>query len=133
MPVREELPQCYVGQRKSLGYKVNQKVYPGCDGSVEASNDKNTLWVLLRRDKSPSGQEVAGWTGFLSVTGSKPTKLTTIDYYPVINNPITEYRTVQGCLRYAEEATREVGQTNTVTTFDLAVCMKAYPLIWNNP
>ena len=30
-------------------------------------------------------------------------------------------------------ATKEVGQTYTVTTFDLGVCMKAFPIIWNNP
>ena len=37
------------------------------------------------------------------------------------------------CLRYAEEASKEVGQAYTITTFDLGVCMKALPLIWNNP
>ena len=36
-------------------------------------------------------------------------------------------------LRFAEEATREVGQEYTITTFDLGVCMKAYPLIWKEP
>ena len=131
-PIGQELLHRYVGQRKSPGYKVNQRVYPGCEGSIEISNNRNALWVLLRNDKSPL-QDIAGWTGFVSVTGITPTRLTTIDYYPVINNPITEYRTVQECLRYAEEATREVGQIYTVPTFDLGVCMKAYPIIWNNP
>ena len=34
---------------------------------------------------------------------------------------------------YAEEATKEVNQPYIITTFDRGVCMKAYPLIWNNP
>ena len=38
-----------------------------------------------------------------------PECLTTIDYYPYINHPLTEWQ-----------------------TFDLGVCMEAYPNIWNN-
>ena len=68
----------------------------------------------------------------MSLTGITPTNLTTIDH-PVIIHPITDYKTVQECLRYAEEATKEVKQESVITTFDLGVYMKAYPLIWNNP
>ena len=85
---------------------------------------------LLSRQKD---QEVPDWAGFLSATGEKPKCLTTIDYYPVINHPITEYKTVQEVLRYLEEATREVGQENIISTSDLGVCMKAYLIIWNSP
>ena len=70
-----------------------------------------------------------GWAGFVSVTGDSPTSTTTTDYYPVINYPITDYKTVQQCLEYAESVSREVGQDDDITTFDLGVCMKAYPLI----
>ena len=133
IPIQEELPACYVCQRKSPSYPVNERIYPGSEGSVELSAVKEMTWLFLRKERSVFGQEVAGWAGFISVTGVKPTKLSTIDYFPVINHPITEYRTVQECLRYAEKATEEVGQTYTVTTFDLGVCMKAFPIIWNNP
>ena len=74
-----------------------------------------------------------GILGFISQTGQIPQKLTTIEYYPVIPKPITDYSTVQECLRYSEEATREVGQQYVITTFDLRVCMKASPLVWNYP
>ena len=37
------------------------------------------------------------------------------------------------CLRIAEEATHEMGQEYTITTFNLGVCMKTYPLIWKEP
>ena len=73
---------------------------------------------------SPTDQEVLGWAGFVSVTGSRPLRLTTIVCYPVINRPIIEYSTVQKCLRFAEEATSEVGQAYTVTTFDLDYALK---------
>ena len=58
---------------------------------------------------------------------------TTVDYYPVINSPITDYKTAQQYLEYSESATREVGQDYVITSFDHGVCMKAFPLIWNNP
>jgi hypothetical protein len=91
------------------------------------------LWVLARLHSDRSNQPVSGWAGYVSTTGEKPTKTTTIDYYPVINCPITEYRAVQECLRYSEEASKEVGQQYVITTFDLGVCMKAYPLVWLHP
>ena len=133
IPIQEELPDCFVGQRKSQSYPVNERIYPDSEGSVELSAVKEMTWLFLRKEMSAFGQELAGWVGFVSVMGVQPTKLKTIDYFPVINHPITEYRTVLECLRYAEEATKEVGQTYTVTTFDLGVCMKAFPIIWNNP
>jgi hypothetical protein len=34
---------------------------------------------------------------------------------------------------FPEQGAREVGQKYVVTTFDLGVCMKAYPIIWNQP
>ena len=49
---------------------------------------------------------VPGWTGVLSSTEKSPLRLAAIDYYPVINHPITEYKTVQECLRFAEEASK---------------------------
>ena len=37
-------------------------------------------------------------------------------------------------LQYAESVTLEVGQAYyTITTFDLGACMKAFPIVWNNP
>ena len=65
--------------------------------------------------------------------GIPPKRRTAIDYYRVIHHPITDYKTVQQCLLYAREATKEVGQKYTITTFDLGVCMKAYPIIFNHP
>lgn len=78
------------------------------------------------------GQQVHRWAGFISSTGEIPSHTTTTDYYPAINCPVTEYKAVQECLLYSEEATKEVGQRYTITTSDLGVFMKAYLLIWKN-
>ena len=96
---------------------------------------ENEVWMLIRSLNGKAGQDqtIPGWNGFVSSTGIRPTNLTTIDYYPVINHPITDYETVQECLRYSEAASQEVGQKYVITTFDLGVCMKAYPLLFSNP
>ena len=78
-------------------------------------------------------QELPGLGGFISVTGVIPAKKSTIDYYMPINQPITQYETVQELLQRSEEATQEVGQQYTINTFDLGVCMKALPLVWKYP
>ena len=126
------LPDCYVTTRKSPKLQVKQLQYPGSVEATGTSIKLRSLWIMIRL-KAETQQKVPGWTGFISETGERPTKLTTIDYYQVINQPITEYKTVQECLRAAEEATREVGQSYVITTFDLGVCMKAFPLVWNSP
>ena len=51
----------------------------------------------------------------------------------MINHPITGYKTVREVMKYSENPIHEVSQEYTITTFDLGVCMKAYPIIWNNP
>ena len=76
---------------------------------------------------------IPGIGGFISLTGAVPKQKTTIDYYDPIHFPITNYETVEELLKRSEEATKAVGQTYVINTFDLGVCMKALPLVWKNP
>ena len=75
-----------------------------------------------------SNQCIPTWSGFISETGTPPTRL----YYPVINHPITEYKSIKEYLGIAKEVTHEVNQEYIITIFDMDVCMKAYPHIWND-
>ena len=68
---------------------------PDSEGSVIDAAEKGIFWLFIRNYMSSAGQNVPGWGGFISVTGSRPMQLATIDYYPVINRPITDYSTVQ--------------------------------------
>ena len=122
----------FMTQRKSPHITITQQTYPDGDIHLHEARMGHFLWLLLRM-KYCASQQIPGWAGFISMTGTTPQSLTTIDYYPVIPHPITDYRTVQECFKYAENATAEVGQQYVITTFDLGVCMKAYPLVWNNP
>ena len=128
-----QLPECYITIRRSPKLTITHMTYPGGEMTFREAGLKQMLWVLAREEGQIVQKPVPGITGFLSQTGKIPESLTTIDWYPVIPRPITEYKTVQECLRYAESATAEVNQQYTITTFDLGVCMKAYPITWNNP
>jgi len=127
------MPECYITVRQSPKLTITHTTHPGGENAFYVASLKQMLWILARIEGQASQKPVPGITGFLSKTGKTPRSLTTIDYYPVIASPITEYKTVQECLRYAESATHEVQQRYTITTFDLGVCMKAYPITWNNP
>ena len=128
-----ELPECYMTVRQNPKLTINQRTYPGGEESFHEASLKQMLWILARMNGQSTQKLIPGISGFLSTTGKTPDSLTSIDYYPVIASPITEYRTVQECLRYAESATHEVQQRFIITTFDMGVCMKAYPITWNNP
>jgi hypothetical protein len=105
----------------------------GTEGLFELECKKDLLWVVARYLSSYLEQELPVLAGIWSVLGDEPPRLTIIYYYPVINQSITDNKVVQECLRYSEQGAREVGQKYVVTTFDLGVCMKAYPIIWNEP
>ena len=127
-----ELPEVYVTNRRSPSLQVTQYEFQEGSLASSASVKRQKVW-LLSRMKFSAQKHLPSWSGFVSQTGSSPEHLTTIDYYPPIPKPITDYKTVAECLRFAEEATNEVGQEYVLTTCDLGVCMKAYPLVWNNP
>lgn len=109
----------------------NDKIY-------DSSMQEYYAWLICRMVGSDGKQLVPAFGGFISATGSVPLKKSTIDYFTPINQPITEYSTVQELLRRSEIATAEVvgganGQQYVINTFDLGVCMKALPLIWKFP
>ena len=91
------------------------------------------IYFNFRIISSYGKQEVSGIAGFISLTGSLPKKMTKIDYFRPIHQPITQYQTVQELLNRSKEAIRAVGQTYAINTFDLGVCMEVLPFVWKFP
>ena len=52
---------------------------------------------------------------------------------PTCNVALKSPQVCHSCLRVLKNASREVGQKYAVTTFDLSLCVKAYPIIWKSP
>jgi len=126
------LPECSIGKRKSPGYEIHDTTTEEGRKAHVHFMLQNLLWILIRLHSTREKQSVPGWGGYISFTGSVPERLTTIDYYPIIPQPITDIEAVAECLRYSEDGARQVGQRYVITTFDLGVCMKALPLVWAN-
>ena len=96
------------------------------------SSDTDLISVFTRRINSVE-QIIPGLSGWVSGTGHLSKCLTIIGYYPMINAPITDVKTIQECLRCSQEGSTEARQEYTISTFDLGVCMKAHPMIWSEP
>ena len=124
----------YMSVRKNPQLTIETTNIAGGEEQYDKMLHEGLIWVFLRLIANEVNDlEYPGWSGFVSLLGTVPTRLTTIDYYPVIPYPITECSTVAETLCVAEQASKEVGQKYHIVTYDLGVCMKAYPLIWNNP
>ncbi|KAG1674363.1 hypothetical protein GQR58_015101 [Nymphon striatum] len=82
----------------------NDKLYSECIREYR-------LWCLMRMaTSSKETQLVPGFGGFISATGKKPSRKSTIDYFNPINQPFTEYSVIRELLKRSEDATLEVGQ-----------------------
>jgi hypothetical protein len=128
------LPPFHISKKKGPHMKLDIVRHPEENTSaLQNGLNRYIIWVLCRTASSSGKQQVPALCGFISATGCPPKKLTTIDYYPSITEPITEYNVVKELLDKCEKATEEVGQLYTITTFDLGVVMKALPIIWQNP
>jgi hypothetical protein len=128
------LPPCYITKRKGPDMELHSIQQPDRNSTALQKGLKvYFIWAFCRKASGNDKQQVPALCGFISATGHPPSRLTTIDYYPSITEPITEYNVVKELLRKCEQATQEVGQLYTITTFDLGVVMKALPIIWQNP
>ena len=56
---------------------------------------KYLIWTICREVCSTGKQKVPALSGFISKTGVVPERVSTIDYYPMINEPITEFKVVR--------------------------------------
>ena len=99
--VSDSLPDCYMSMlmQKSPGYTITCRTSPESENAFKTSHKVPVLYVVLRFFSSKE-QEVPSWGGLISIAGKAPASLTIIDYYPPINYQITDFKTVQECLRY---------------------------------
>ena len=88
-----QLAEVYVSHRKSPTLKILRCQIPGSDHSRHEALMQDIAWLFLR-NAHKSDQKIPGWAGFVSKLWEKPLQITTIDYYPVICNPIIQNSTV---------------------------------------
>ncbi|KAG1678651.1 hypothetical protein GQR58_013324 [Nymphon striatum] len=115
--------------------RVGPKFPTGAKFSPPIKNDKlysecireYRLWCLMRMaTSSKETQLVPGFGGFISATGKKPSRKSTIDYFNPINHPFTEYSVIRELLKRSEDATLEA----TCLTY---IYYESIQLVWNIP
>lgn len=102
---------------------------------------KELAWFLLRlnrRDVLQSNedteeQDVPGWSAFNAEMSSVVIPRTVVGYCPMIAGSPTEYSTIYTVLKTVQEMSSQLGQTNSVVTFDLAIYTKAKEIQWRYP
>ena len=132
----QTLPPVHIHNRVGPKFPVGAVFTPSTENEqvYESSTIKHHLWALARVvGSSGKKQLVPAFGGFVSATGIKPGRTSTIEFFTPIHAPFTEYAVIQEVLKRSEEATTEVGQEYVLNTFDLGGCMKALPLIWKYP
>lgn len=87
---QEVLPDCYLTHSRRPCYDVDKTEMSGTEGLFERECKQDFVWVMARYLSSYLEQELPGLDGFWSVLGDEPPKLTIIEYYPVINQTITD-------------------------------------------
>ena len=88
------------------------------------------IQLVYRKQRQATGS----WTGgFISATVSPPPRKSTVDYFTPIHQPITDNSVVRELLKRSEAATAELGQRWVLNTFDIRVCLKALPIVWQWP
>ena len=128
------LPPFYITNKKGPSMDPHNIQQPQAnETSFQEALKIYIAWILCRVASGNGAQQVPAFGGFVSATGYPPIARTTIEYYPTIQQPITEYNVVRELLIRSKKASEEVGQQYTIITFDLGVVMKAMPIIWKNP
>ncbi len=87
----DNLSDSYMTVCRSLVMVIEQNRYDQGIHEFHISTQKKILWVFVRQDHV---NNIPSWCGFISLTVDIPDRIKSIGYYPVINNPITKYKTL---------------------------------------
>ena len=108
-------PPCYMNKRDSPKMTISHLTLIEYEDALSKSMLKYLLWCICQLHSSTVSQHVPGWASFISKSGYVPKRLTTIDYYPIINHSITDYSIPQECLRVSKNVSPEVHQEGSGT------------------
>ena len=64
MEIDEELPECYVGQRKCPDFAICHFKCHDDKDVVDRSHQSTLLWILLRELSCMEGQQMPSWSGY---------------------------------------------------------------------
>ena len=128
LSIKSDLLEWFLTNRKLQVIKMT-KINGIEDQTAFTLSNTQDLVCKFLRSLCQYQQMHPSYSGFMSMVNDPPKSLTKIVYYSVIQRLITEYSTVKEVLQYSKGASNEVRKSIVITTFDLGVCMKAFPLV----
>ena len=119
---------------KLLLVSVDKEWLKGEGGVLSEATNTDDTWTLLRMKpesllktgiEAQERQPVPSWGGFNSILYPELPCASKIGYCPMIEGSSTEFSTVYTVMKHAQKMCTNLGQVNTVITFDLAIYTKA--------
>lgn len=120
--------------------KMQQERFMCNEGLSSLICQMDLAWALVRLcptrlliPSSTGEQQVSSWTGFNVIIHQPLQMQSTVGYCPMIHGSSTEFSTVYTLMKKIQAIMISLGQSYTVITFDLAICIKAKEIQWCQP
>ena len=98
------LPAVYIYDRVGPTFPEEGLFTPPADQGFEKSRNVYYIWLFAHVLSSISIQLVSGFGGFVSATGVTPERKSTIDCFPPINQPFSDYALIVELLQNMHRA-----------------------------
>ena len=132
----ERLPAHHIGKKKSLDVH-HLSEYISTDiaehsRQQEFSRKLDLAYALCKLQCEDNGDNMPSWTGFNTLLHPDVPAMSTISYLPIIDNPITEWSTINEILCKSVKIADELGLQQVVLVADEAVYAKLQQLRWKS-
>lgn len=123
---RKESPKLY---NKNGNVNINIDAY---EEPILASQRQDFIYILCKHFCSNGTKLLPGWTGFNTITSSKPCSLSKVAYLPVVDAPVTELSTINAILKRSACIVDKLNLKYAVLIFDEALYSKAQQIRWKS-
>ena len=123
---RKESPKLY-NTNANVDININAN-----EESIIASQRQEFLYILCKHFCTNGAKLLPGWTGFNTITSSKPRSLSKVAYLPVVDAAVTELSTMNAILKRSASIVDKLNLKYIVLIFDDALYSKAQQIRWKS-
>jgi hypothetical protein len=130
----ERLPAHHIGKKQSLDVH-HLSEYISTDIAEHSRQEEfprklDLAYALCKLQSEDNGDNMPSWTGFNTLLHPDVPAMSTISYLPIIDNPITEWSTINEILRQSVKIADELELQQVVLVADEAVYAKIQQVRW---
>ncbi len=132
----ERLPAHHMGKKQSLDIH-HLSEYISTDIAEYSKQQEfprklDLAFALCKLQSEDNGDNMPSWTGFNTLLHPDVPAMSTISYLPIIDNPITEWSTINEILRQSVKIADELELQQVVLVADEAVYAKIQQVRWKS-